>query len=293
MKAKHGLSIITVSFLLVTIICIFSAGKTPKNIAAKNTQTPTTYLINPPTANTYPCINKYMPIIDDSTRVYKSTTTTADSTNTSTNYESLIYFAGKNYFSVNTRLGSKVGPVNSEIWMCTNYGFIRSSFESGDFSYFFKDKNGNINYIATNDWCPVEGVTLPLNINTGDTWQQEIDFEFTSSNLSGSGRFIYNYKAAQIEQVIVPAGTYDAVRIDVTAKGYIDPSRGFSPIFEGGKCRRNSNEIDQVNPSMSLSFRGSTWWAPKIGWVKKVGKVSNSQNVVESYEMELESIETP
>ena len=318
MKTKHILSIVAVSFFVATIACIVSTTQAPNNISANITQIPTTHPTNSVSANTYPCINKYVPIVNDATKVYAVNTTNPGSTVSSTNYETIFYFSGSNSFTVQTRLEKRVGNFVDENWNCTRYGFTKISFAGWEFLSYFRNKNG-MSTIRTGDICP-SGVTLPTVINIGDKWKQETDFEFTSSNLSGldevkwkvlresldaqtlplpagSGRFIYNYKATKIEKITVPAGTFDALQIDVTAAGYLDPSRVFSPTFEytsnGEVCRVNSNKTDEVNPLMSLTFKGSTWWAPKTGWVKKVGTISNSQGEIESYEMELESIEVP
>lgn len=309
--------IISSAFVVSLASNFLTATEMPKNIPANYTPIPTTEPINPSSANGL-CKNKYMPIVNDTTKAYAVKTTFAGSKLSSTNYETIFYFGDRNYFSLNTRLASRTGYPLHEHWNCIKNGLAKISFEGGEFSAYFTDENG-YSTRQTGDWCP-RGVTLPSDINAGDTWTREIDFEFTSSNLSGwnwlkwnvfrkplnsrtlplpagSGRFIYNYKATGIQQVIVPAGTYSTIRIDVIAEGYIDPSRDFSPTFEGTTtgqiCHRNSHKIDEVNPLMSLTFKGSTWWAPGIGWVKKVGTVSNSQEVIESYEMELESFEVP
>lgn len=319
MTTRTYLSIIVSSVFIASIACNFlTPTKAPTNIPANDIQVPTTVPIYPSSDNEL-CKNKYMPIVNDTTKTYAVKTSIAGLTLSSTNYETIFYFGDRDNFWVQTRLERRTGITVDEHWNCIKRGLTKTSFEGGEFSAFFAKDEIGFSTRRTGDWCP-EGITLPSDINTGDTWTREIDFEFTSSNLrgwnwlkwnifrkslnsqtlplpAGSGRFVYNYKAIGTEQVIVPAGTFNAVRIDVIAEGYIDPSRDFSPTFEGTTtgqiCHRNSNKVDEVNPLMSLTFEGSTWWAPGIGWVKKVGTVSNSQDVIESYAMELESYEVP
>jgi hypothetical protein len=318
MKTLTYLSIAFSSTLLASLACSFSTtSAVPTNTPLNNIQIPTIEPTSPALVNGL-CENKYLPIFNDTTKTYAVMTTIADSTISSTNYETLFYFDDRDDFTVQTRLRKRVGPAVDEHWNCNKRGLVKTSFEGGEFSAYFTDDYG-YNTWRTADTCR-GGVTLPSIINPDDTWTQQTDFEFTSSNLTGwnwlkwnifrkslnsqtlplpagSGRFIYNYKAIGIEQVIVPAGTYNAIRVDVIAEGYIDPSRDFSPTFEdtttGQICRRNPNKVDEVNPLMSRTFAGSTWWVPEIGWVKKVGTLSNSQGVIESYEMELESFEVP
>jgi len=319
MKKQTYFSLIVCSVFVVSLACNLSTPtETPTNVPANNTQIPTTEPIYPPSDYKL-CKNNYLPIVNDTTKAFAIKTTIAGSTSNSTNYETIFYFGDRNYFSVDTRLERRTGIPVDEYWDCRDYGLIKTAFEAGEFSAFFAKDEIGFSTRQTGDWCS-GGVTLPPVINAGDTWTQETDFEFTSSNLlgwnwikwnifrkplnsqtlplpAGSGRFIYNYKAIGTDQVILPTGTYNAVRIDVIAEGYIDPSRDFSPTFEGTTdgqvCHRNSNKADEVNPLMSLTFEGTTWWMPGIGWVKKVGTLSNSQGVIESYEMELESSDVP
>jgi hypothetical protein len=316
MKNRPYLSIIVFLVFIISLACNFSTPtEVPTSIPENNTQIPTAASINPSSPHDDLCKNQYMPIINDSTKIYEIKTTVAGSTKSTTNYENLSYYDDRDNFSVMTRLGGRLGPPFWDEWACTTDGLIRTSFGGGDFSAFFKDENDNITNTATTDWCP-GGITLPISIHAGNTWTQQTDFKFTSSNLTGwnwfkwnilhrplnaqalplpagSGRFIYKYKAIGFEQVIVPAGTYHAFRIDVAAEGYLDPSRDFSPTFKSTGCGWSPNQVDEIDPEMSLTFEGSTWWARDIGWVKKIGTVSNSQGVIESYEMKLESSDVP
>ena len=317
MKKRISLLIIVFSAFVVSIACSFlTTTEVPTNIPASNTQIPAEEPIL--SSGKGLCKSNYMRIVNDTTKVYAVQTTIAGSTLSSTNYETILYFDDRKYFSVNTRLGSTTGYPLHEHWACRDYGLIKTAFAGGEFSAYFTDDNG-YSTSRTSDWC-AGGVTLPHAVYASHTWTQETDFEFTSSNLNtwnwlkwnffrkpvnsqtlplpaGSGRFIYNYKAIGTEQVIVPAGTYKAIRIDVIAEGYIDPSRDFSPTFEGTtegqKCHRNSNQVNEVNPLMSMTFEGTTWWVSGIGWVKKVGTISNPQGVIERFEMELESYKVP
>ena len=317
MKKRAYLSTIVCSVLMISLACNFlTPTEVPTNVLLNNVQIPTEP--TSPTLVNGLCKNKYLPIVNDSTKSYSVMTTIADSSVRTTNYETLFYFDDRDDFTVQTRLRKRVGQAVDEHWNCNKRGLVKTSFEGGEFSAYFIDDN-DFNSWQTADTCR-EGVTLPSIINPGDTWTQETDFEFTSTNLTGwnwirwwifrqpvnsqtlplaagSGRFIYNYKAIGAEQVVVPAGRYNAIRIDVIAEGHIDPSRDFSPTFEytkeGEECHRNSNKVNEVNPLMSLTFEGSTWWALGIGWVRKEGTLSNSQDVIEIYKMELESFDVP
>lgn len=315
MKTRTYLLIIASSAFVVSIACnLLAPTKVPTNIPANSTQIPTIEPIYP-SSDYRLCKNNYLPIVNDTTKAYAIKTTIAGSTSNSTNYETIFYYGDGNYFTVSTRLGSRVGYPVDDIWDCSDKGLTKSAFDSEEFSNFFINTETGFGTRQTGDWCP-GGITLPADIRINDSWTQQTDFQFTSSNLrgwswfkwnilhqplnartlplpAGSGRFIYEYKAVGFEKIKVPAGTYNALRIDATAIGYLDPSRDFSPSFENSGCAWSSNTVDQANPFMTHTFEGSTWWVSDIGWVKKEGTLRNPQDVIESYEMELESLDVP
>lgn len=315
---RRQTSITWVSVFIMSLACVFF---TPKE-SSIDTPTDTSQLPIPrPTSpsqsssNSGICKNKYMPLENDITKVYSVRTTITGVESVSTNYETIFYYEYSNYFTVSTRLGSEVGYPVDDTWDCSDKGLTKSAFESGEFSNFFMSTETGFSTRRTGNWCP-GGITLPSNIQINDLWVQQTDFRYTSTNLTGwywfqwnilhqplnvkdlpfpagSGRFIYKYKAVGFETIKVPAGTFDSLRIDVTAEGYLTPSRGFSPSAKNYGCAWSSSTVEQVNPVMTLLFEGSTWWVSDIGWVKKQGNLKNLQDVLKSYEMELESIEMP
>lgn len=100
----------------------------------------------------------------------------------------------------------------------------------------------------------IEGVTIPTSISAGDEWTHSMDVSgevALGDGMSGTaeGRAISLFNAIGMEIVEVPAGTFDAMRVDseftldmnVTTDGFSLPV-----IFTG---------------------TGSTWYAPNSGWV--------------------------
>ena len=92
------------------------------------------------------------------------------------------------------------------------------------------------------------GTTLPVNIAPGDTWQQSADFEATSTQVNVNGRFVFEYTAAGVESVTVPAGTFNAMRVD-------------------GTIRIQVTSLHVPAGTYSIM----TWWAPGVGIVKSEG----------------------
>jgi len=92
------------------------------------------------------------------------------------------------------------------------------------------------------------GVSLPAKIIPGDTWQQTVDFDATSQQLNVSGRFVFDYTAVAYENVTVPAGTYNALRVDGTIR----------------------IEVTGLH-ILAGSYTTSIWFAPEVGMVKSEG----------------------
>lgn len=103
----------------------------------------------------------------------------------------------------------------------------------------------------------VNGVTIPTSISIGDTWTQT--YELVSSDGSGEGELhtslVFNWTAAVIETVTVPAGTYETLRLD-----YDLEISATLVTYEGHSL-----------PLMVDYNSGSKWLAKGIGLVKRSG----------------------
>jgi len=94
----------------------------------------------------------------------------------------------------------------------------------------------------------VSGTTLPTRINPGDTWQQTAEWEASSTDLNVNGRFVFDYAAVGYENITVPFGNYNALRIDV-----------------GVRIQVSGLHIPAGSYAVSL------WMAPGVGIVKSQG----------------------
>ncbi len=92
------------------------------------------------------------------------------------------------------------------------------------------------------------GTSLPATINPGDTWQQTADFQASSSKLNINGRFVFEYSAVGSENITIPAGTYNALRVDTTIR----------------------IEVTGLHV-LAGTYTTTSWWAPGIGLVKSEG----------------------
>ncbi len=104
-----------------------------------------------------------------------------------------------------------------------------------------------------------EGITIPSSISLGDTWTQTS--ELTSSDGMGEGELkrsvTLHRSAAAIETVTVPAGTFEAIRVDYDLEMHaaMETSDGHTLPFA----------ID--------SSAGSEWYVKDIGLIKKTAGV--------------------
>jgi hypothetical protein len=92
------------------------------------------------------------------------------------------------------------------------------------------------------------GTSLPATIITGDTWQQTTDWQATSPRLNINGRFVFDYSAAGYEIVTVPAGQFNALRVDATI--HVEVTSLHVPVG---------------------TFTSTSWWAAEVGLVKSEG----------------------
>ncbi len=93
-----------------------------------------------------------------------------------------------------------------------------------------------------------EGLTIPANIAPGDTWQQSAGFEAKSTELNLNGTFVFDYSAIGYEQITVPFGSFNAMRVDTTVRIEVTALK----ITAG-------------------TYTISTWLAPQVGIIKSEG----------------------
>jgi hypothetical protein len=107
------------------------------------------------------------------------------------------------------------------------------------------------------------GISLPKEINPGDTWQQVVEWEGSAQGFSTNGRLVFDYTAAGYETVTVSSGTYDALRVNTTIQIEVSDFR----ILYG-------------------TYNITTWMAPNVGIIKSEG-ISDVPNVDFSDSLEL------
>lgn len=105
----------------------------------------------------------------------------------------------------------------------------------------------------------MEGVTFPAGIPAGATWSQHYIIEGTQTingqDAASRNETTYNCTAGGTESVTVPAGTFDAVKVD---------------------CQTNTQiTISGVDAPSTSNTTSTAWYASGVGMVKAVSTLTD------------------
>jgi len=150
-------------------------------------------------------------------------------------------------------------------YTCTDAGLINMDPIQQYITAIIGSANGTVSVQLLSN----SGISLPTNFNLGDIWQQTVDWQATAPNLTTRGRLVFEFEAMGNENITVPYGTFDAMRIDATIK-----------IEVGG--------IGFPVGTYSIS----SWLVPAVGLVKSEGS-SHLPRVEFTDSMELTSFVSP
>jgi hypothetical protein len=104
----------------------------------------------------------------------------------------------------------------------------------------------------------VQGVTLPAHVSAGDKWAYSLDFQGTTQvggvTAQETGKASIDLSAIGTESVTVPAGTFDATKIEVSS------TLNFQIVMQG------------VTTPVVFTGISTVWYAPGVGMVKSVDK---------------------
>ncbi len=121
------------------------------------------------------------------------------------------------------------------------------------------------------------GVTLPTKISAGDAWTYSLDFtsQITLNNSSGQaqGTASYQLKAMGNESVTVPAGTFNAMKLQINTTFNMQMA------------------LSGMNVPITLTETTTAWYAPNVGMVKQLenanmmGETINATTELQSYKI--------
>jgi hypothetical protein len=191
------------------------------------------------------CTNTHYPVRQGATWSYKSTGGPAGEYS----FTDMISSARPDGFTLSTQIGEMT---RTQEWVCTAEGL--AALELGGAPAAALNSQGiQLNLAVSN----LTGVTFPPEIQADDRWQQTMDVSGNVTALNeeagATGSTQMNFHAVGVESVTVPAGTFDAIRLDVQVILNVDAS------YQG------------ISVPVTFSGAYSYWFAPGVGWVKASG----------------------
>ena len=246
-------------FSSLLILLILAACSTP-SIPPQNTQSietaqvistgsavvPTaTPEVSTPSAEQGLCTNLYYPVRQGATWTYKSTGGPAGEYS----FTDTITAVRDDGFALSTQIGDLT---RTQEWTCTASGLAALQL-GGAPAAMLNSQNIQLNLDITN----ATGVTFPAQINPGDQWQQTMDVTgnvtMMNEEAAAAGNAQMNFSAVGNESVTVPAGTFDALKVNVDVTLNVDAT------YEG------------ITLPVSFSGNYTYWFAPSVGWVRSSG----------------------
>ena len=151
-----------------------------------------------PPGATGTCANPYIPVLEGATWTSAVSFGPVSMTQVDT-----ITDVGTDAFLVETKAGDTSVLVT---WTCTPGGVLWLQSNGGMFSAVSQDLTWSTSSFS--------GVTIPAALQPGDTWSSSQEMVATGAGGSQSFTINIDYRAVGAESVTVPAGTFDAMRID-------------------------------------------------------------------------------
>jgi len=218
-----------------------------------------------PVTGTGLCANAYYPVREGATWSYLGTSTAADDyafTNTITSTRSDGFTVSVEFDNVTL----------SQEWACTPDGIL--ALTGGGNAGTLTASNVNLVIDTQN----ASGITYPSEILPGSTWTHTLDYTGTM-DLNGepaeaSGDTTYNYTAVEVESITVPAGTFDAMKVEVVT------TINIKAVFQG------------VEVPLTVTSTATNWYAQGVGWIKTVSSVDMA-GIASTDTVELQSYSIP
>ena len=212
------------------------------------------------------CGNLYYPVRQGATWIYKSTGSPAGEFS----FTDTVTSVGEDSFTLTSQFGD---VVRTQGWACQEIGLV--ALQLGGAPAATLNAQGIQLDLEINN---VSGLTFPREITPGDQWQHNLDFdgqvEMAGQSGDAQGTAVTRFTAIGNETVTVPAGTFEALKIQVEPTLDINVGYGgFSlPVTIGGTY--------------------TYWFVQNIGWVKASG-TGNFAGQSLSETIELQSYNIP
>jgi hypothetical protein len=207
------------------------------------------------------CDDTTYPVVEGATWTFKGTGDGGQSTRVDT-----ITDVGTNSFLIESKVTDSSGTTASVVtWTCTADGLVMSMSDGGQFSGVAQSSAAS----AQMSTLSVTGVTLPIAFGPGDNWTQISEYQLTSPTYTGPLTYIIEITVTGEESVSVPAGTFDALRLEMHGTLSFGDEEG------------------------SMDQGVESWYVPGIGTVREVSGASFGGGPAYTQTFELTSYSIP
>ena len=191
------------------------------------------------------CSNTYYPVREGATWTYKSTGSTAGEYS----FTDTVTSVRDDGFTLTSQFGDLT---RTQEWSCAQEGLVALQL-GGTSAATLNTQDMQLNLDVKN----VSGVTFPREITAGDQWQHNLDFEgqmdIAGQSGEATGSAQTSFTALGNESVTVPAGTFEAMKIQV------DSTLNINVEFQG------------LSVPVTIGGTYTYWFVQDTGWVKASG----------------------
>jgi hypothetical protein len=251
---KNSLKILLIGILFVSLLaCNLTSPKTksPANSITESmpqeTATPEAQA-----SQAGACANPLYPVKQGATWTYE----TSGGPTGPSSYTDTISDVRADGFTLSSKFGDSLN--RTQEWACNPDGLL--ALQLGGQAAMLSTNNLQAQITTSNP----KGVTFPANpISTGDEWTYSMDFEGQVKVEGGventvNGTVTFQFKALGPESVTVPAGSFDAMKIQV------DTTFDMKASVQG------------LQVPLTVNDTSITWMAPDVGMVKSSDTVDSS-----------------
>lgn len=190
------------------------------------------------------CDNPLFPVVNGATWTYSGTGGPAGAYS----YTDTITDVRADSFTVSAQFDDNV-PRRQE-WACKPEGLVAMQLPGASAAIT------TTQFQATFETSNVQGVTLPASVAPGDEWSFSLTIkgkqEVSGITAETSGDAKYDFAAVGMESVTVPAGTFDAMKVD----GVL--TLDLTAVVSG------------LSIPVQVTMNTTSWFAPGVGMVKTV-----------------------
>lgn len=235
--------------------------------------TPTVQPTATPTISGDLCANTLAPVKTGATWTYNATgNANLNGASGSSTFTATISKVRADGFTVTTDFGDNV--TSDQEWDCKPDGLLARSFGSGQAAFTMSSQDFTASFNTSNP----SGITLPRDVDQHANWDYGLDLtgSLAQGNLKADvkGNVGTEMHAAGTESVTVPAGTFDARKVQGTSTVH------FTASFNG------------LDLPLTSVVNFTLWFAPGVGWVKSLAD-GNLAGTALSGSTELQSYKIP